>query len=439
LAGADELYDAFFEQLGVLRTRTFGELIDVPAALASRRQMRGPRLAILTSTGGAGVLVADACGVLGLETPPPDEPTHVRLAELLVGEGAVADRNPVDVTLAGLKSEILLEATAALLGSPTYDAVVVVVGASALANPDLAAGPIVASLERSTKPLLAYVSPYAPAIVQRLNQHGIPTFDTPEGCAAALGALHRFATPRLVAPSTALPAAPPGILAALPSGTLNEAESSRLLTAFGIETVRALVAATPAEAGRAASMLGPQVVLKVLARDLAHKSDLGGVEVGVAAEVVPQRATAMMAEVRRHRPDLQIDGWLVQEQVTGVEMIVGVRRDPQLGVAIMVGAGGINAELLADTALRLAPVDLDEARAMIGQLRSAPLLSGYRGRPPADREALARCIVALSNMAVTLGGRLLEAEINPLFVLTAGQGARAADALVVLDSERPTE
>lgn len=433
LAGADELYDALFEQLGVYRTRTFGELIDVPAALASGRRMTGNRLAILTSTGGAGVLVADSCGVLGLETPPPDEPTRQRLAQVLVGEGAVPDRNPVDVTLAGLKSEILSEATAALLDSPTYDAAVIIVGASGLANPDLAAGSIVASLSSSDKPVLAYVSPYAPSILQHLNQRGVPTYDTPEGCAAALAALHRYAASPApgAGASTPVGALPPA-LHHLPHGALNEYEAKRLLADFGIPAVRETIAATPVEAGAVAASFGERVVLKILARDLTHKSDVGGVDVGVAAEAVADRATAMVANVRRQRPDLHLDGLLVQEQIGGIEMIVGVRRDPQLGAAILVGAGGVTAELLGDTAIRLTPVDFDTAQSMIASLKSAPLLRGYRGRPAADVDALARCIVALSNLAEALGDRLLEAEVNPLFVLPQGQGARAADALVIL-------
>jgi acyl-CoA synthetase (NDP forming) len=430
LAGRDEVYDALFTQVGAYRTRGFAELIDVPAALATGRRMRGNRLGILTSTGGAGVLIADACGVLGLETPPPDAATAARLAGVLIGESAVPDRNPVDVTLAGLKSEIFSAASSAMLESPVFDALVTVVGASGLASPDLAAGPIVAAQDTTDKPVVAYVSPSAPDIVQRLNQQGVPTFDTPEGCAAALGALRQFAAPA----SRSIPnRAPPSTdLLDLPSGTLNEVESRHLLARFGIRGVRESTAITPEEAARLAAELGSRVVLKVLARDVPHKSEVGGVAVGVLAADVASRAADMLAQVHQRVPEARVEGLLVQEQIDGIEMIVGVRRDPLVGPIVLVGAGGVAVEVMHDTVLRLAPVGLDEALAMIDSLRSAPLLRGYRGRSPADSIALAECIVALTEMAAQLGERLLEAEINPLFVLPAGQGAVAADALVVL-------
>jgi len=432
LAGRDEVYEALFTQVGAFRTRSFTELIDVTAALATGRRLHGNRLGVLTSTGGAGVLIADACGVLGLETPPPDPATAARLSSVLVGESAVPDRNPVDVTLAGLKSEIFSEASAAMLESPVYDALVTVVGASGLASPDLAAGPIVAAQATTAKPVVAYVSPYAPDILQRLNQQGVPTFDTPEGCAAALGALRQFALPFPRSNPNHPPVVgdpPPDV----PSGTLNELESKKFLQKFGIRCVRESAAATPQEAAQLAASFGGRVVaLKVLARDLSHKSDVGGVAVGVAIEEVSARGAALLAEVHRFAPTAHVEGLLVQEHLSGVEMIVGVRRDPLVGPIVLVGAGGVAAEVMHDTAIRLAPVSQGEARAMIDSLRSAPLLHGYRGRPLADIDALAECVVTLSEIAARLGDRLGEAEINPLFVLPAGQGAVAADALVVL-------
>ena len=195
MAGSDRVYDAMFEQHGVFRAATFADLIDVAGALATGRRPRGNRLGVLTSTGGAGVLVADACGVKGFESPPPDPPTAGRLAQLLPGEAALAERNPVDLTLAGLRSDIFKSAIAALLDSPTYDALVTIVGSSGIAQPELAAGPVLEAQAASDKPLLVYVSPYAPNIVAYLNRRGVPAFDTPEGCAAALSSMARAAAP----------------------------------------------------------------------------------------------------------------------------------------------------------------------------------------------------------------------------------------------------
>ncbi|MBV8084569.1 MAG: acetate--CoA ligase family protein [Chloroflexi bacterium] len=430
LAGSDRLYDAYFEQLGIIRAQTFGDLLDISGALATDRRPRGKRLGVLTSTGGAGVLVTDACGVAGFEAPPPDPPLVEVLSGLLTDEASVADRNPVDVTLAGLKPEIFTTAIRSMLASPTYDALVVVVGSSGIGNPELASAPMIASAGESDKPLLAYVSPYAPNVVSHLNRNGVPAFDTPEGVAAALSAMTRTIV-RAPAPKPT-----PTKHDNVQSGPLNEREALDLFASFGVPIVAQRAVATPAEAAEAAQHLGEHVVLKVLSRDIAHKSEAGGVLTNVPAHAVQPRAEELLARVREHAPNAEIEGLLVQEQVVagGVEMILGMTRDPQLGSAVLLGAGGVLAEVLQDSILRLPPLTEDEARDMIRALKSARLLTGYRGRPAADVEALAQAIAAFSRMVADLGDRLLEAETNPLFVLQAGQGVKAADGVALLAS-----
>jgi acyl-CoA synthetase (NDP forming) len=426
LAGADRVYDAMFRQFGVIRAETFSDLIDVPAALVAGRRARGKRVAVLTSTGGAGTLIADSLGLAGFELPPPDAATIARLAPVAEGEQAAADRNPVDVTLAGLKPDLFRTAISALLESESYDATVVVVGSSALAQPRLAADAIRDCQAGSDKPVLAYVSPHAPHIVRLLNQQGIPAFATPESCAAVLGAL---------LPRPAPASATPGATAAapdLPAGPLNEAESKALFARHGVPVTREIVAADAAAAAAAAEAIGGPVVLKILSRDIAHKSDVGGVRLGLAPAEVPQACAAMLESLRRHGAPAP-EGFLVGEMVRGgVEMILGFHRDPQLGPTLLLGMGGVAAELFRDTALRLLPIGREEAAAMVGELKSAPLLRGYRGAAPADEPALVEAILAFAAMAESLGDRLLEAEANPVFVLPQGHGVRAADGLVVL-------
>jgi acyl-CoA synthetase (NDP forming) len=422
LSGADRLYGALFRQLGVIRAERFSDLLDIPAALATGRRMSGRRVAVLTSTGGAGALLADNFGLAGFELPPPDAATAERLGKL-TGEAAVA--NPLDLTLAGLKPEVMRGAIAALLESPSYDALAVVVGSSALAQPRLAADAIAECQAGSGKPVLAYLSPHAPAIGVALQRQGIPAATAPEAAAAMLAAL---AAPPVAMPAPAVAtAAPPD----LPSGPLDEAESKALFARFRITPVREAACATPEEAARAAGALGNRVVLKALSRHLAHKSDVGGVRVGVPAAEVAAEGAAMLARVEAatgRRPE----GLLVQEMAGGVEMILGLQRDPHLGTAILLGTGGVAAELFGDTALRLLPLDRDGAAGMLEELRAAPLLRGFRGRPPADMGALLDAVLAFARMGEALGERLVTAEINPLFVLPAGQGVRAADALAVL-------
>ncbi|WP_338665363.1 acetate--CoA ligase family protein [Pararoseomonas sp. SCSIO 73927] len=428
LAGADRVYDALFRQYGVIRAESFTDLLDIPAALVPGRLMEGGRVAILTSTGGAGTLLADNCGLAGIEVPVPDEATTNRLAALLKEDPAAIGRNPVDVTLAGLRPDLFRGAIDALLDSPSYDAVMVVIGSSALATPDIVAGAILDCQARSGKPILAYVSPHAPHLVRLLNGKGIPAFATPESSASVLRALRRREAP------PAAPASPedPSVLAGLPSGNLNEAESKALFARFGVPVTREQAAPDAAGAEAAARALGGEVVLKILSRAIAHKSDLGGVKVGLTAEEVPAACAAMLERLRAAGAPAP-EGFLVQERVRGgVEMILGFHRDPQLGPVLLLGSGGVAAELFQDTALRLLPVTRADAEAMVGELKAAALLRGYRGAAPADVPALIDAVMAFAAMAGAAGERLLEAEINPLFVLPEGQGARAVDGLAVL-------
>ena len=427
MAGEDRTYDALFHQVGAIRAETFSDLLDLPAMLANGRKMAGERVAILTSTGGAGSLVADNCGLLGLDVPEIDAATGKSLADLL-GQDAPMTSNPVDLTLAGVEPAIMTAATQALLASDGIDGVVVVVGSSALARPDVAVGAIRAGARASEKPLIAYVSPHAPHIVELLNREGVPAFAAPETCATVLKAAlpqPEAGAPLKAKPATALPEA-------LPGGALNEAEARDLFDAFGLTGAKSFVVQTAEEALKAATELGGPVVLKVLSREIAHKSDVGGVRVGLAPEAVGPALTEMAGTLAKQGLP-EPEGYLVQDMVRGgLEMILGLRRDPQLGPLILLGAGGVQAELSGDSTLRLLPLREGDARGMIEDLKVKRLLDGYRGAPAYDTDALIAAIEALARMGDALGERLEEAEINPLFVLQNGQGVAAADGLVVL-------
>jgi acetate---CoA ligase (ADP-forming) len=434
MAGADRMYDALFRQVGVIRAQTFGDLLDIPAALATGRKLRGHRVAVLTSTGGAGTLVSDSLGVSGFETPAPDADTAAALRALQDGDHAALDRNPIDVTLAGLQPELLRGAIKALLASPTYDALAIVVGASALAMPELMANAIRDCLPLSDKPVIAYVSPHAPEVQALLTQRGVPAFAAAESCTAALaGMLQANAWKEPVADADA-PAVDVGDV---PAGSLDEAQAKQLFARFGVPCAREIVVQTAAEAERAARELGGRVVLKILSGEITHKSDVGGVAVNVTPEQVAARLAAMADEVES-KAGVRPKRFLVQEMVMGgTELILGMHRDP-LGTAILLGMGGVTAELFQDTTMRLLPshggLNRDEALSMAKEVKTWPLLDGFRGRPKADVGALVDAIVAFSRMAAQLGDRLVEAEINPVFVLPAGQGVRAADGVVVLRS-----
>ncbi|WER50894.1 acetate--CoA ligase family protein [Cupriavidus sp. WKF15] len=434
MAGADRMYDALFRQVGVIRAQEFSDLIDIPAALATGRVLKGRRIAVLTSTGGAGTLVSDSLGVSGFETPPPDAVTAERLRALQKGDHAALDRNPIDVTLAGLQPDLLRGAIRALLASPSYDAVTVIVGSSGLAMPHLMADAINDCLPESDKPVLAYVSPHAPEVAAVLNRSGVPAFSAPESCAVAFAAM-LAARQRLPDDADAVPASSLVDTSDLPAGPLDEAAAKQLFARFGVPGVREREVANAAQADAAARELGGRVVLKILSSAITHKSDVGGVAVGVAPAEAGARLEVMREAVRHHTGEAP-ERFLVQEMVSGgVELILGMHRDA-LGTAILLGMGGVTAELFQDTTLRLLPpaggLTHAEALDMIHCLKTWPLLDGYRGRPKADVGALADAIVAFSAMTAAMGARLAEAEINPLFVLPAGKGVRAADGVAVI-------
>ncbi|MFM0557960.1 acetate--CoA ligase family protein [Paraburkholderia sediminicola] len=443
LAGSDRMYDALFSQVGVIRAQTFSDLLDIPHALAARRKLSGRRVAILTSTGGAGTLVTDSLGMAGFETPPPDEATAATLRALQTGDHAVLDRNPIDVTLAGLQPALLRGAIGTLLDSPTYDAVVVIVGSSGLAMPDLMAGAIRDSLPGSDKPVMAFVSPHAPEITRLLNEQAVPAFPSPESVTSALAAMwqHGEYMQRAVGLVEKHPEAEVDV-SDLPDGSLNEAQAKELFARFGVTAVRERVVTNSNEAESAARELGDKVVLKLLSNTITHKSDVGGVAVGVTADSIGTRLNRMRDDVET-ATGVAAEAFLVQEMVAGgTELILGLHRD-SLGTALLLGMGGVTAELFKDTTMRLlsteAPLSRDDALGMIRELKTWPLLDGYRGRPRADIDALVTAIIAFSRMAVRLGGRIVEAEINPIFVLPAGQGVRAADGVAVLGSEAHVE
>jgi acetate---CoA ligase (ADP-forming) len=220
----------------------------------------------------------------------------------------------------------------------------------------------------------------------------------------------------------------------LPTGSLDEAQAKQLFARFGVPCVRERVVQTAVEAENTATEFSGNVVLKILSNIITHKSDVGGVAVNVAADQISARFATMVAEVE-HATGEKPSRFLVQEMIRGgTELILGMHRDP-LGTAILLGMGGVNAELFEDTVLCMMPVEggltRDEALKMARSLKTWPLLDGFRGRPTADVEALVSAIVAFSHMVAQLGDTLLEAEINPIFVLEKGRGVRAADGVAV--------
>lgn len=282
------------------------------------------------------------------------------------------------------------------------------------------------------KPVMIALTPGAAADAPRqaLRDAGVFYFDRTEDALRVLALIAEYDRRDAATPASRpgeLPEA--GALARLPAGALTEAEVKRLLGAYGVRVAREVIVATAEATADAAARLGFPVALKAVSRQIVHKSDVGAVRLGLGSpEAVVSAAREMTLALERAVPGAKVEGFSVQEMVHGdAEVIVGARRDPHFGPVVMVGGGGIAVEMLRDVALAPAPVGAARARAMIGCLRTAPLLTGARGRPPLDVEAVAEAVVRVSWLAVDLGPRLIDLEVNPLMVRRSGAGAVAVD------------
>ncbi|OZI55035.1 acetate--CoA ligase family protein [Bordetella genomosp. 5] len=426
LAGNDAAVDAFLRAHGVMRVRSLEALFELaPLARryqASRRERTdAPRVAVITTTGGGAATVVDNLGLHGLVAvaPPPD--FIARMAE----RGLRLRETPViDLTLAATSTQYrdLLEA---LLRADWCDAVLSVAGSSAQFHPQLVVEPLEAADKPVDKPLAVFLAPDAPQSLARLREAGIAAFRTPEACADALAAL--LASPGRAPADPRTWQWPSGMPR---NGMLTEHQSSRIFASLGVPVARAELVSADAPA----HSLAYPVVAKISSPDIAHKTDIGAVRVNLRdAEALRAAAADIQANVARLAPAARIDGLRVQEMRQGLaEFILGYRDDPLAGPTVLLGAGGIHAELAPDIALRLAPIDEAGAWEMIHAVRHTRLVRGFRGLPPGDCAALARAIADFSQLAACTDATIAEAEINPLFV--CADGVIAVDGLLRLSA-----
>jgi acyl-CoA synthetase (NDP forming) len=420
LAGDDAVAEAFFRAHGIARVTTFDALLE--AQLLARRvpprsSAARPRVVVVSTTGGGGAMAVDCLAAAGLAVTAPEAVTRDQLAEL----GIDAAGALVDLTLAGTKYDTIKAALDVLLAAPEFDAVVAVPGSSARFTPEVSVAPIIDCADAST-PLAVFVVPAAPDALRLLRQKAVAAFRTPEACADALAAV--FARNDVTAAAKVVPLPPDAVVT-----TLDEDESYGLFARAGIASAeRAVVAVDDLPADL--PVPAPAVV-KVLSSALAHKSDVGGVVLGVAdAGAFHEAARRIARDVAAARPGFAVDRLLVQQQARGVaEALIGFRRDPDVGPVVVLATGGLLAEVYRDRSVRLAPVGLEQAREMVAEVRGLRVAGGYRGAPPGDLEALAEAVVAMSQLALQSDPVVVEAEANPVLVLREGEGVLAVDAV----------
>ncbi|MEQ9815311.1 MAG: acetate--CoA ligase family protein [Azospirillaceae bacterium] len=429
LAGSDATYDAVLKQYGAYRARSIDELFDVGYACSTGRLPAGNRAGVVTVSGGAAVLMADAAEEYGLDLAPMPDASQRRLRDLVP---FAAVRNPMDIT-GQIASDFSLYGTFIdeMLDHGRYDALITFESIVGLSEKrcELMLDAWRHSLSRYPDTPVYMSGKVTPEALEKFAQLGILIYEEPTRAVRAAAAASRiaagFARPRRRPPQEKR--GPD-----LPHGTMNEAQSLDWLDRIGVSTLRRRLVTSPQEAVDAAEALGLPVAIKVVSQDIAHKTDVGGVLLGLSsAEAVAAGFATLRENVSRFAPSARVEGVLVTPMAqAGLETIIGVHRDPVFGPMVMFGLGGVMAELLGDVTFRRAPIDRTEARAMIFDLRSAAIFRGFRGHPPADIAAIEDALVAVSEFAAAHSDSLVSLDINPFLVLGQGQGAVALDALL---------
>jgi acyl-CoA synthetase (NDP forming) len=385
LAGSDQALDAFFRGCGIVRVDLLETLIEIPPLLAGRKPTllhRSPRISVVTTTGGGAAAVVDRLGLHGIEL--------ASMHDLTMAGNAQGYRATLEKLLAGA----------------ACDAVLAAVGSSAQFHPDFAVEPILQA-KRTAMPLVAFLTPHAERSLALLAEHGVPAFRTPEACADSLAAFFAWRAPRQFGDGAR-------ISAKIGDSHQFRSDPFAMLEALGIPVVEQAIAHPPDYAHR----VPYPVALKRL--DVEHKTEVGGVALNI------QNA----GELVEHAKRMAAERLLVQRMEQGLaEAIVGYRDDPVVGPLVLVGAGGVLAELYGDVAIDMAPVTEAQALAMIERVKGLAIVRGYRNLPPGDVAALARAVAALSRLALVRGRPVREAEINPIIVKR--EGVVAVDALLV--------
>ena len=427
IAADDQVFDAVCRKYGVIRCPSLDDLMETALAFSQGRLPKGNRIAMTCYSGGAKGLVLDYAADEGAEMAPLTPETRAKLPGMI--DAGLAGENPLDVgPTVGVQAGKFAEICKVVCADPTVDLITVQglmpVNPGDPYNPE----PLRSVLASTDKPVLAFgrIAQNASEISRKYqNETGVPFIHGLPQTVRALQGLVRYAAARRRG-ATAMPE---------PRGRAENLEGAAfdiLLASHGLTVPKSALGKTPDEAAAHAARIGFPVAVKIVSPEASHKTEVGGVTLGLRdAAAVRAAAEAMAARLAAHDPKARIEGFLVQEMVAGVEIILGVREDPQFGPFMLVGLGGVMVVAMNDVALRMLPVDEDTARDMLRSLRGAPLLAEFRGRPARDTDAIVRAMVGLSQLFLDHRPWLSDLEINPLIVLGTNEGARAVDVRAV--------
>ncbi len=432
MAGWSAAYDAVFAKYGFIVSNDLDEAVAIAAVLTTSPLPKGDRVAVLTVSGGAGIWGADTVSAQGMQVPELSASIQNEIRKLLPSYGAA--RNPIDVTAQGVNSGGLQKSIDLLSCSDEVDAILVVLSLSSEVRMPFKQAELKPVIDAQKKPLVFY-SYTLPSMFARteLAKSGVVVLSGLTHAGVALREMVRYAKFKPVPPVAVSGAASPELAAHLKSATLSEYDSKALLRAAGIKVPDESLVTDKTSLEEAVARAQFPLVMKIQSRDIPHKSEVGGVRVNITAKADALAAyDALLDNARRHRPKAELQGVLVGPMAKkGIEIIVGTLLDATFGPMVMVGLGGVTTELFKDVIYRPAPVSAQEATAMLGELKAAPLLNGFRGAAKADVPALAKLIAQVSQLAARFSTDISEIEINPVLVHPEGEGVTIVDALVV--------
>lgn len=431
MVGSDDVAYAFFRAHGILRVETFEALFETPQLVCGHQPPRGRRVAVVTGTGGAAAMVVDRLGMLGAEVVGPSPAV---IEALLAQDIEISDAPLTDIPMGRSEGGRYSAILSALLASDHCDAVVSVLGSSSASRPQVIVERVFAARHRELKPLAVFLAPKADDGLRLLQENGVAAFRTPESCADAVVAYLGWRGP-VAAPAAADPArvaAAAALARSAAHARLDERASCALFAALGVAVTEHAVWPVDGTPGTLPESADGYAV-KILSADIPHKTDAGLVRLRVGATEVPGAVAALLLAARERFPQARRSGVLVQAMQRGlVEVLVGYRRDPEVGPVVMLALGGVAAELRRERAVRIAPVTLETAREMVAEIPDLAILRGFRGLPRGDIEALAQAVASVSRLADLALPVVLEAEMNPLIVKEENHGVIAVDGLVVL-------
>jgi len=450
LAGTEGVYDAIFLQSGIIRVASIDELFDFATAFAYKNEselgkMRrkvpaGNRVAIVTNAGGPGIVATDMTMCSGLQLARFKDETIEALASHLPSTANL--HNPVDI-IGDASIDRYENALGAVIRDEGVDGALVILTPQSMTDVLGTAEAIARIARKSFKPIMCcFMGVIDVSLgVKYLQEHGIPVYKFPENAAKAFGAVYRYSSwlnrQHLAQYHLKFDRerAAKIIQDCLTRGKtrIGELDGIGILESYGFKVLPTRLATTGDEAAAIAAEMGLPVVMKIVSEQILHKSDAGGVIVGLGTVAeVKQAFDTIVTRARGYKPEARIEGVLVQKMATaGTEVIMGVNRYPIFGPLLMFGSGGIFVEVFQDVTFRLAPIGRNEARRMVREIKGYKLLQGFRGKPKGDIESIEKCLVALSNMAMN-HPEIVELDINPLLVHAEGEAATAADCRMIL-------